>query len=236
MRCNYWSCSKFADRVRGVKKPPSLELGGWGRWEANLKRERPIRFWLSDVLLDKIQDFLYWPYDRYSNVRCYIRNRFVDKTHTLQTRLKKGQWHEFDWRLLHGCFEGLVDYVEVEIGGYGKPRRSRERGLEHLEWESNLKYDKDGGMGGDGSGEEPTPQAESAIETRELYLWWKDVRPNRQDPWELVENADEPIDFISTADSYKDKYGAMDAVTESYRQEDEDMMIRLIKHRHYLWS
>lgn len=230
MRHNYWSNSKFADKVRGIDKPISLPMGQWSVWEEDCKKEKPIRFWLSDTALDALQNFLYWPHDQYSKVCRYLRNRFISKTHTLQTRLKKGQWHEFEERLLCGCFEALVDFVEVEIGMGYKPYRSRQRGLEHLEWESNLEYDKDGGMGlDDGGNGVPTPQALTAIKIRELYLWWKDTRPNRPDPWDLVKRAEDEL-------SYEERYGCMDLLTESYHQEDEERLIELIKLRQTIWS
>jgi hypothetical protein len=38
-RIHYWSCSKFADFVRGEKKPFALEWGKWDEW----KNKRPNR-------------------------------------------------------------------------------------------------------------------------------------------------------------------------------------------------
>ena len=87
-RINYWTCSKFADWIRGEKKPRALTLDGWEDWKEEQKLKRPIRFYFSDNLLDKLQDFFYFPYDIYNEIKNYIDNRFVAKTHYLKTGLK----------------------------------------------------------------------------------------------------------------------------------------------------
>lgn len=43
-----------------------------------------------------------------------MNNRWNLRTHALTSNLKKGQWHEFDVRLLHTAFDELVNFVEVE--------------------------------------------------------------------------------------------------------------------------
>ena len=55
--------------------------------------------------------------------------------------------------------------------------RSRELGLKYLEWEMNLMDDDKVHL---------TSQAKAAQEQYELYTWWKDIRPNRPDPYEVA--------------------------------------------------
>ena len=38
-RIHYWSCSKFADFIRGEKKPYALEWGKWDEWNKEQERK-----------------------------------------------------------------------------------------------------------------------------------------------------------------------------------------------------
>lgn len=221
----YWSCSKFADWVRGTKKPVAMLWDQWAEWEKKAKEAHPNRYWLAEVALKALQNALYWPYEFLQTIYIYILVRFVDKRHTLQTKLKKGRWHDFDTRLLHGAFEALVDFVEIEIGGHEKPRRSMLRGLNHLKWEAKLKNDEDMGFEpGDKYYGEPTPQAEAAITVRDLYLWWK-ARPNRTSPHDLVKGLEG-----------HDKYMEIDRIEEEYHEEDTKRLVELAENRRCIWS
>jgi hypothetical protein len=58
---NYWSCSKFADRIRGTAKPHALGLDEWDEWTEAAKKAHPFRYWLADTALNKLQDIVYFP-------------------------------------------------------------------------------------------------------------------------------------------------------------------------------
>ena len=202
----YWSCSKFADWVRGT---PNLSVGtnkqesDWTR-TAKIKK---MRYWLAEDVLDSIQDFIYWPKNRFNKICNYIRHRWIYHTHALTSHLKRGQWHEFDTRLLHSMFDSLVDFIEIEQAWdrmiwsdacykkYHTPWYRRmfligqwrcpEAGLEYLYWAANLKKDEDLVDKEDRDFGKPTIQALTAQEILLLYQWWKDVRPKRPDPWHV---------------------------------------------------
>ena len=70
-RINYWSCSKFANWIRGEKKPLALEWGKWEEWREEQAKKRPWRFWIAEEVLDKIQDFVYLPKDLYLEIKYY---------------------------------------------------------------------------------------------------------------------------------------------------------------------
>lgn len=110
---NHWTCSKIADWLRGT---PSLNSGTteeWADWEKKAKKN-PFRYWLAEEGLDYLQDFIYWPVNRIHDVRCYINNRWITKSHALTSNLKRGVWHDLDERLLHAVFDELVNFVEIE--------------------------------------------------------------------------------------------------------------------------
>lgn len=98
MRSNYWSCTKFADWVRGTPKIPAGTEKEWRAWE-NIAKRKKVRFWLAEEGLDHLQNIIYWPRNRLQNTRHYIDNRWISKTHALTSSLRKGQWHEFETRL-----------------------------------------------------------------------------------------------------------------------------------------
>jgi hypothetical protein len=128
----------------------------WEKWRSEVKAKSPIRYFIAEKLLNKIQDFFNFPKDIYNSIRHYIRNRFITKTHYLKTGLKPGVYHELDERILCGLFNELVDFVEVEQAWINyisndkkynfKNGRSIESGLDHLKWASELKYDEDCGL------------------------------------------------------------------------------------------
>jgi hypothetical protein len=207
MRQNYWTCSKFADWVRGTAKPGAATSKGWREWKQESKSKHPFRYWLADEALGTLQDIWMWIPDKINDVRYYINNRWVNQTHGMYAKsLKKGQWHEFETRLLHSAFDQLVDFVEVEQAWHhvmwseearerfntpwwrkqwwsrwGMTWRCPDAGIEYLIWASGLVQnefiDKDHKDYG-----KPTQQAVTAKETLELYKWWKVTRPARPDP------------------------------------------------------
>src|SRR3990167_4553394 len=115
MRVNHWSCSRFADWLRGTQSFHGGTIREWDEWKSKAKDAHSFRFWLSETVLDNIQGFLYWPYDSCHRIKCYLKNRFVTKTHVLPTGLPKGRWYDCDTKLLHGVMGMVVQYVEGEL-------------------------------------------------------------------------------------------------------------------------
>ena len=208
MRNNYWSCSKFADLLRGTAKPNSGTSAEWKEWEQKAKTEHPFRYWLAEEGIDKIQYFINWPADKVYNVKYYVVNRWIDQSHALVAHpkhIKPGQYQDFSNRILICLFDELVDFVEIEkaYSNYrwseekqkdmkwwqvGKWRtrtwRSAEAGLAHLEWESSLTDEE--WLGEDEKREAKLmPQAETAKEIITLYKWWTEVYPNRPEPMDV---------------------------------------------------
>lgn len=275
MRSKYWSCSKFADWLRGENKLNCGTSKEWCDWEDQAQTKHPIRFWLAEEGLDHVQKVICSPIDGLYSVKYWINNRFVTKTHALTSSLKKGQWHELDTRMLHCLFDELVDHVEIEIAGsnfrwssearkkfqapfwaFGwfrwRTYRNIDAAMDYLEWASNLRYGDNDGVGDD----EPlygklTRQALAAIEIRELYNWWKNVRPLRPDPHDASGwtawcdrkrgSGERIFSWLedSTPEESAESSRILDLcnkIEQEQEQEDEDMMIRLIRIRHSLWT
>ena len=156
----------------------------------------------------------------------YARNRWVSKIHMLKSDLPKGRYFDLDHRILHTLFTELCDFIEGEQASCFKDAdemakytwvdgKSREAGLDHIEWAMSLKHDEDSGIQpNDPDYGKPTGQALAAAEQKALYLWWKDERPNRLDPYAI-----KPVPA-----------NAFDIEARQY-DEDTEMLCRLMRIR-----
>jgi hypothetical protein len=210
MRSNYWSCGKFADWLRGTPKLKAGTGKEWRLWNKAAKETHPIRYWIVEEGLDWLQNVVNWPMDRIHDVRYYINNRWITRSHALTAHprdIKPGNWCDVGNRFLPCLFNELVNFVEVEQAWHhvmwdGEARkkfhvpwhrrflrfrtwRCPDAGIEHLIWASGLKLSEDMGVDKDSEGYgEPTHQAKNAQEILALYRWWKIERPKRPDPME----------------------------------------------------
>lgn len=251
-RINYWTCSKLADFIRGEKKPFALEWRKWDEYYKDLKSRKPIRYWITEKFLKVIQNIVYYPYDLCNEIKFYIHNRWIDKTHYLKTGLKPGGYYEFDERVLHGLFNELVDYVEMELAHLSlsdqkkkykfKNGRCVEAAYDYFKWANHLTYGE--AFGTIAEHEEYgklTDQAVASRKIKELYEWWKNIRPHRPNPHIASEYnkafADEDRIFHRPlSEGQQNAIQKMHNIEESYNNEDTEMLIELIKLRHSLWT
>ena len=205
MRANYWSCSKFADWLRGTAKLRAGTGKEWRLWEKEAKASHPVRYWIVEEGIDKLQNFVNWPLDRLHDVRYYINNRWITRSHALTAHprdIKPGSWCDVGNRFLPCLFNELVDFVEVEQAWHHvlwdeaarkkyktpwtrnffrfRTWRCPEAGVDHLKWAMTLTNEE--WLEEDEKHlAEPTYQAKAAKEILELYTWWKEVYPKRPD-------------------------------------------------------
>ena len=273
---NYWSCSPFADWVRGK---PKLKMGTsdeWHDWEVRAKSAHPVRWWIAEEGFDYIQDFVTWPIRKIYDAKYYINNRWVTRTHSLTAHprdIRPGDWCDVGNRFLPCLFNELVDFVEIEsawshIAWGSKEDRAKynppfwatgwwrwrtwrcpQAGIDHLDWAMTLTNTdwcepdhKDYGK--------PTGQAIRAKEIKELYTWWTTVYPARPEPHDISgwsEYCEKKRDLNDgrlfgskeTVELKKQGNQALKLTTKiekQYADEDEAMMIRLIKARDSLWT
>jgi len=233
--------------------PFSLPIGQWGVRDDRLKSSFPWRFFIWDTVP------IWWSHNftqRKKNVRNWIRFRTWDRYDVLKMEISK-DYHDPDYILLHANFQILKDFVEIELaamndatsedepetddissflGNFGKKFRRYKRkrirnpssGLKHLDWEI---------------AETSGTQTASAQEKKLLYLWWTQVRPTRADPYEhplfnepqdLSE--DQSFAAIFNRPHNKELAEARSKLEAFYEEEDEEMLIRLIKVRRSMWT
>lgn len=249
-RLDYWSTSNFADIVRqwgGLKvNPPYGTSEEWNDLEKYNKSANPFVNWVVEEGFDFVQDVVYFIPDVYHNIRYKLRLRFVKRFFCLDTKLSRWEYLEIDTRILHGLFETLVDFVEIEKAHLYKISNDqtdhlsdREAGLAHLEWEMEL---TDADFDGPG---DPTPQAIAAREIKDLYVWWKDIYPNRPDPYDVTGwteyCASKEYPFAPEKDdaermAVRAMLKNIQALVEQQENEETEMLIRLIKIRKEMWT
>ncbi|MCP5016333.1 MAG: hypothetical protein GY938_13835 [Ketobacter sp.] len=246
-RPSYWSHSRIAVYLRRksglIAKPDAAEMDEWTRIEEADRKSNPIMHWVIEEGFDYAQDFIYFVPDIYQNVKHKCRYYFVDQSHVLQTKLKRFEWHSVDEKIFHGVMEELVRFVEEDKSHMQTMDREtiatnkREDGLAYLDWEISL-------------GEESPSQSVTAKEVKEIYLWYKDVYPNRVDP--MV--ASGWSDYCDRRESEGAMILSHDGETEEERNntrellkrsneieqgqydEENDMLIRVVRMRQDLWT
>lgn len=129
--------------------------------------------------------------------------------------------------------------------------RCPQAGLDNLEWQRQLRWKEDEvGDDSDNLGK-LTPQAVKAQEILDLYTWWTTTYRNRPDPYEASgwtaaceanrEANGGKLSFSTPKDPAQRKasdkaHKLLRKIEADYEKEDEQMMIRLIKVRHGLWT
>lgn len=279
---NYWTCSKFADWLRGTTKLKMGTSEEWHEWETRAKSDYPVRWWLAEEGLDYIQKFVMYIPDKIYSVKYYINNRYITRTHALTAHprdIAPGTWHDVGNRFLPCLFNELQDFVEVELAWWhllwaDKEERAKynapwwrfgwwniriwrcpQAGLDNLEWQRNLVWGEDEGFEpGDPHIGQKTPQAIKAQEILDLYNWWTQTYHNRPEPmdasgwskycddcrearggdslWASLSDPKDPELKAQGDVAHK----LLQEMEEAYEKEDEEMMIRLIKVRHGLWT
>ena len=208
MRNHYWTCSKFADWLRGTPSPGAMTSKDWKAWHKQAQAAHPVRYWLADDGLDYLQRFIFYIPDQLYAIKYYINNRFVTRTHALTAHpddITPGTWCDVGNRFLPCLFNELVDFVEIELAwwniawsntderkkyqapfwatGWFRWRNWRcpESGLDNLAWQMTLTNEE---FLDDGNKHlaELTPQAHNAAEILSLYKWWTEERPKRVNP------------------------------------------------------
>lgn len=256
-RNKYWSCSEFANKIRGSRKPIAATREEWYLWKRTARNKHPLRYWIAEELLDNVQNFLAWPADKFNDIRYYTVNRWIARTHQLTADpkdIKPGAYSDLRERMLYCNFNELVNFVEKECAWmnvvfsednrkkYNTPFwgagicntrswRCPEAGIDHLNFQAE------------------SSEHSKAKEILCLYYWWTEMRPARKHPYDIsgwnkycedYERSNPDRSFFDKTEEEKKK--ALDIIDEGtkieelYEQEDEDMLVRLMRVRLDLWT
>lgn len=199
----FWSLSKFGDWLRDrfgcEKMPPYATSDEWHQW--NARNCNNIGYKLAESL-DTIRSVVMWIPDSIESTRCYIRNRFITKTHTLRTNLPPGRWYDLDIRIPNAIFYELYRFVCDEMGAtwfsqnteLGRKEFSLIADSDRLSMgmkmlDLQVEWNRDEGL--------KYQQFEKVIE---IVNWWADV--DKDSDWERTPEATQyMIDIINIRES-----------------------------------
>jgi hypothetical protein len=188
-------------------------------------------------------------YFRWKSFKTWVLNIFRRRKNIVRMRaLKRSAWYDCDTRIFEANFQILVDYVEGELAWMqliteGKThwyhrwfpiKDARELALRYLEWETQL-------------GNDSPDQAEQAAKVRDLYLWYKDVRPNRPEPYDEIphrpfefeddeENGYLVLKSLHDDDEYVTAVKKAQEQEEAYEEEDTSRLVQLVQLRRMMWT
>jgi hypothetical protein len=236
--------------------PGALSSKSWRLFKNEFKEKAPIRYWLDNDLRMKVLYPIKW---KYQAINQWIRYRTYDRYHIVHTGLKPG-YHDVREQMLHVNFNMLKEFVEVEQAWrtfwwdsdikktwiqrhspiFKMRFRNPELGIKHFEWATTL---DDPSLP---PHERCDQQAISAREILALYDWWVNKRPARKElKYPSYSNQglgdlsllDE--DFDKESEDYKEYKKVVEKNNEleqTWNNEDNEMLIRLMKIRESLWT
>ena len=209
----------------------------------------------------KVKDAWYW-----------VRNALFHRYDRVKIEcMSRGDYRDSNYILFESIFQILCDFVEIEVAHmeticnkdrYTRWERfqmrhlprswhrtlSRKLAMRHFEWECELldpdfdRWNVDTGQYEDS--DQLSNQAIMARKQRDLYLWYRDIRPKRVDPdsiWrydlrDVVRKAEREGIDIPEIKIERDSLMASGEEEERQRQEDTDMACEVVKIRSSMWT
>ena len=189
----------------------AYDAEGWQDWSTLAKKEFPVRYWLDRTCFPWFRHQA----SRFDRIKWWVCHRTIDRYHVVDTGLEPG-YYDCDYRILHSVFSLFNEFMEVQQDG-------------HVDWESEF-HSKEWG------------------EMNEVWDWWK-ARSTREelfekehphpvlpDDWGFMSVVNRRYDEEALMIEWKrisDLHRAQEIVWD---QEDEDMLIRVMKLRLRLWD
>lgn len=245
--------------------PSSATADGWIEFDEKFKKEAPIRFFITHGIPIKtwwrikhrVRDGIYWV--KYRTVHKYhivdsglqpgyydISEVMLHANFNMLVEYVENEcahmhviWEKDLRRNLYGWKRFLPWFFRSNCAK--RKEYAREYGLAHLDWAASL---DDPSLG---EYERSDHQAQAAREIRSLYIWWTEERPNRRELESPVTN--EKYEHVMELGSQKwqkenpELYKQwvqyikdQSELDQSWHNEDEAMLIRLMKIRLSLWS
>lgn len=214
MTSHKWKYPKH--RFSKIPVPASLQWSDWKKWRKDMKSKYPIRYFFQETLpqyfhgkVYNIRHGYYWPFIH----RFHPKYRY----HIIKTDLKPG-YYDPDTRIAHAIFSVFSEFMKYNIEN------------KVVNWEGDDLH------------------ANFWTEANEIYDWLKNVRQFREEKFEKEHpfpKIPENIDIFEIHDKkHRDKpfakevekYSQLETEEKNkWEQDDEEMMIRIIQIRKFLW-
>lgn len=201
-------------------KPYAMSWSGWKKWKKDMKEKYPVRYFIRETLEDWWSRYWTWGIvRRFKDIYWWFMHRLHPKhRYHVIDTGLKPNYYDPDTLIFEGVFKLLCDFVEYQ------------KKYDVIDWEAD------------------EPHSKAWKEMCELYDWYKEIRPHREEEFE--KRRPEPMrdfgDFFNDEEDIdpekkrkRDEYSKYlreytDAEASWYK-EDEDQLIRIIKLREYLW-
>jgi hypothetical protein len=196
---------------------------------------RGIRRWL--------ESWRRWPFRHISRAMYWLRSHTLDRYHVLNIRNKR---NGYAWGWLDRS-EGILFANMAILVGFIEEEKAFDC---HVDWRSAAEMVAAGEKTDGGRNANYDAHAVAKKEMLEIYRWWTHERKIEHDRHDVLSSRafPHPFEFERTEDGmYRGKepppteaelelraqYSSMEGVLEA---RDEEMMIRLIKVRGYMWT
>ncbi len=219
---NFISKMYFRSKLRylpGFNQSRSFEE--WDKWIAQTKSDRPVAYFiynLVDRLITKIRWIL-------RDIKWFFLHRFAKKHryNIIDTKLKPN-YYDIDTRMLYGCFSLLEEFVQANAESIHHDFLVKNRNpniifIEETHKSSEIEaliqqinYYTCNNL---------INHADKYKEILELYMWWTEKKYNKNE---------DDNKFYEMSDEEYAKY------TQEISDKEQEMLIRLIKIRQFLWN
>jgi len=225
---------------KGMVADEARSSNDWHAFKVYHKEHNPIRYFLNN----EFEAMFIWPWSmRLERLTEWVRYRTTRRYHVVKTGMKPG-YADASEKMLWVNFNMLKDFVEIEKAHmwsfHMEDTKAEQPGVSHLIWEMGLEN-------------EVNKQAENAREQYELYDWWTNQRPHREEDatkeWDVYHTLKKEIYVDDVDNFFRDDLDTPE-LTELQKiwldkassievhnlEEDESMLIRLMKIRGSLWT
>ena len=190
----------------------------WEDYEEEMRRDYPIRFFLTDTLPLWFGSNIVSPL---SNVYCYIRDKLWTRHYILDVRQGSNDFDSYRWgyidpsqKMLYACFNILKDYIENE-----KPH--------NLMDDLTLNEIHEQGL---------TDQYDQYVEAHALYSYWMNGRKHAREEVQRMRLEVDSAKEAKDEEEYNRLQGIWLKAYKSLDNLEEEMLERLIKIRSGLWT
>lgn len=183
----------------------------WGEWRKKIRKLCPFQYWLREESMDVFSFARRRFHDWWYELKCYFKPFNVLRLHTLPRT-----WVDEDRLLTHAMFavvERFMSEDPASIVDYD-PQLDPNSGLsleEHETWAA--------------------PQRLFWKEINEVWDWWQKRDEREKQESEALQICRKKANKLP----YKEKYKEMDALGAQFEKEEDEMLQKILKHRHSLW-
>jgi len=213
----------FRCRVQSyfLDRPDALTSGGWTAWEEKTRKEHPVKWFTLETVPDFIEFTLWNPVSRrVYNLKC----KYWSKHHHIKIDVPRffvGE--DFNDKVIEK-YHWIESDTKILYANFQILVDFVEKESDIVDWSSDPQHQ------------------ESEKEFMDLYKWWTEERPKREDNYpSMSEYGIEGglADLDRSSPGYKRWNEAHDEYNkqqEEYDNEDTEMLIRLVSIRRRLWS